>query len=269
MFGSGGMRAAGAAPGKRDLQSRLERVERLAGLTPLEGSGIVVTLRPSPLPAPRGVDPGKLQVHEADLNGVLNALRAAGAEALAVGGGDGAALQRVLAGTAARETAGGIQVNGVPLAPPFRIAAIGDPQALRAELLRVDGVVRRSGLEALQMIAIGEAGTVQVPAAQAEPEFRFAHLPGAAAGAWGSPVPAPTGSASTPTAAAPAPAAPAPAGSGPARAALYGGKGLTRYHRPGCRFGERIASRDRVTFASPAEARRAGRVACPICHPDR
>src|SRR4029077_16909402 len=64
------------------LRDRLARAELLGGLTPVEGLGVVVTLRNSPRPLPKGSDPSNLLIHDQDVNAVLNALRAAGAEAL-------------------------------------------------------------------------------------------------------------------------------------------------------------------------------------------
>lgn len=252
--------AAGARDKKADdLRARVEHAEQLAGLTPLEGPGLVVTLRNSPRSAPRGVDRSKLQVHDVDVNGVLSALRAAGAEALAVSGSNTQKPQRIVASSAAREGAGGLLINGELLRPPYQIHAIGDAEALRAELLRPDGVVRRAGLEMLQMVAISEPQSVSVPAVEAEPEFRFAHAPGAA------PKSAPRETKGTEpevrTVSADKPAS--------SSKSLFGGKGLSRYHRPGCRFGERIDAESRVTFKSAEDAQRAGRTPCPVCHPER
>ena len=242
-----------------DLRARVEHAEQLAGLTPLEGPGLVITLRNSPRPAPRGVDRRKLQLREVDLNGVLSALRTAGAEALAVSGANTQKPQRIVATSAAREGAGGILINGELLQPPYQIHAIGDAEALRGELLRPDGVVRRACLEMLQMIAISEPQTISVPAVEAEPEFRFAHAPGVA------PKPVAQENKTTEsdvrTVAEDKPAA--------SSKSLFGGKGLSRYHRPGCRFGERIDAASRVTFKSVEDAQRAGRTPCPVCHPER
>ena len=49
---------------------------------------------------------------------------------------------------------------------------------------------------------------------------------------------------------------------------LFGKRGLKKYHRAGCTFGERIKNEDRVYFATPAAAQAAGYDACKVCHPE-
>jgi hypothetical protein len=156
------------------FEDRLARAELLAGLTPVEGPGLIVRLRHSPRAAPKGVDPKTLRVQEQDFNAILNVLRAAGAEALAVGG-QGPALERVLAGSAAREHGVGLLVNAAFLAPPYQIQAIGERTRLRQELLRADGIVKKTGLDVLQMIEVQDADLLVLPAARAT-ELRFARL---------------------------------------------------------------------------------------------
>ncbi|HTE19804.1 MAG TPA: DUF881 domain-containing protein, partial [Armatimonadota bacterium] len=160
-----------------DLEARLARAERLAGLTSIQGPGLVVVLRHSPIRAPRGVDRRTLMIHDQDLNAVLNALRVAGAEALAVGGRDAAVPERVLVSTAARDDRNGVTVNGVSLQPPYRVTAVGDPRALRAELFRESGVVRKAGLDTLQMIDVQEAQDLVVPAARGGSDSAAASVP--------------------------------------------------------------------------------------------
>lgn len=49
---------------------------------------------------------------------------------------------------------------------------------------------------------------------------------------------------------------------------LFGKRGLKKYHRAGCTFGERIKAEDRVYFATPAAAQAAGYEPCKVCHPE-
>jgi hypothetical protein len=50
--------------------------------------------------------------------------------------------------------------------------------------------------------------------------------------------------------------------------ALFGKRGLKKYHRVGCQFGDRINPADRVVFASPEAAKAAGYEPCRVCRPD-
>lgn len=109
----------------------VEEVRRAAGLTPLEGPGLVVTVDdPDPsLTQDERVVP--FQVIDRDLQALTNALWAAGAEAIAVNG------ERLVATTAIRNGGDTITVNFRPIAPPYEVTAVGaDPdQLIRSEIV--------------------------------------------------------------------------------------------------------------------------------------
>ena len=67
-------------PAEQELTERLRRAELLAGLTEVSGVGLIVTLRHCPREL-KGVDPTTLEIHDQDVNAILNALRIGGAEA--------------------------------------------------------------------------------------------------------------------------------------------------------------------------------------------
>jgi uncharacterized protein YlxW (UPF0749 family) len=75
-------------------------------------------------------------VHEQDLQAVINALWAGGAEAMAVNG------QRILATTAIRCVGNTLLLHGGVYSPPYVIEAIGDDVALQAEMDRDTAVQR-------------------------------------------------------------------------------------------------------------------------------
>jgi uncharacterized protein YlxW (UPF0749 family) len=90
------------------------------GLTAVQGPGIVVVLNDSSaVPAGVDVDPNALVVHQSDLQAVVNALWAGGAEAMSIAG------QRVIATSAVRCVGNTLLLNGEVFSPPFRVAAIG------------------------------------------------------------------------------------------------------------------------------------------------
>ncbi len=66
-----------------------------------------------------GVDANQLVVHQSDLQAVVNALWAGGAEAMTIAG------QRVIATSAVRCVGNTLLLNGEVFSPPFRVAAIG------------------------------------------------------------------------------------------------------------------------------------------------
>ena len=274
------------------LQQRLERAELLAGLTPVEGPGLVITLRHCPRSV-KGIEREKLMIREQDLNAVLDALRAGGAEALGVEGRQPGSMQRVHLGSVAVDEGQSVRLNGALLEAPFRIVAIGNAATMRSELLREGGVVKQAGLEGLGMIVIEGAIRATLPAAPPRlPRFARATGEGAsdatpsAASEPSEPVkpePPKTEPAKTEPMKAEAPPAPPaqpavatttpPASATPTAVAMeakfFAGKDMkrysVRYHAAGCRFGERVPKQDRVTFASASEAAQAGREPCPVC----
>lgn len=116
-------------------QAKLTPLRAPAGLTAVHGPGIVVVLDDAPATAAgAGVDPNILVVHQSDLQATVNALWAGGAEAMTIAG------QRVIATSAVRCVGNTLLLNGEVYSPPFRIAAIGPYQAMRARLNASPGV---------------------------------------------------------------------------------------------------------------------------------
>ncbi|HXX60438.1 MAG TPA: DUF881 domain-containing protein [Candidatus Sulfotelmatobacter sp.] len=105
------------------LQSELQQLRLWAGLDPVYGDGVDVVIS-GPITA-------------AASNEILNELRIAGAEAMAVDG------VRVVPGTVVGGDPGGLSVENVALPTPFHLQAIGDPANLQAVLQRAGGVVSR------------------------------------------------------------------------------------------------------------------------------
>ncbi len=179
--------AGGAAPARTGKQNdpsleilaRLARAELLAGLTPVEGPGLTVSLRHSSRKPARGADRSNYLLHDRDVNFILNALRAAGAEALAISGAGSEGPQRVTSNSVVVETRAGFQVNGTEIKVPLQILAIGEAVRLRAELMRRDGAIKTAGLDVLQMVQLADMPVLRIPAARHLAEFRFARVPGA------------------------------------------------------------------------------------------
>jgi hypothetical protein len=62
-------------------------------------------------------------------------------------------------------------------------------------------------------------------------------------------------------------AAAAKPGDTPTSAGFFAKRGLKKFHRPGCQFGERVKTEERVYFARPADAVAAGLEPCKVCRP--
>ncbi len=125
--GSPGADAALAA-----ITNRGDVLAAEAGLTPLRGPGLVVTLNDAQRDAqgrfPRDASPDDLVVHQQDIQAVINALWSAGAEGIQVQD------QRIIATSAPRCVGNTLLLNGRTYSPPYVIAAIGDVGAMQAAL---------------------------------------------------------------------------------------------------------------------------------------
>ncbi len=148
------------------LKRELQQLKAMAGLAPVQGPGIKVTLRDSTETNRAGLTPEDyetLLVHDQDINGLLNELKAAGAEALAISGANGENKQRVVVTTTARCVGPNAVVNGTQLSAPYTIWAIGDPKELRAALEMPNGFIQVRGLDVLKMITIQETQEIDLP----------------------------------------------------------------------------------------------------------
>lgn len=110
-----------------DAPQKLQAYENVSAAVAMEGPGVVLEVTDSaPLPASPGVKEGTVnRVTDGDLQVVVNGLWAAGAESIAVNG------QRLSSTSAIRTAGSAVLVDFRPLSPPYRITALGDPEALR------------------------------------------------------------------------------------------------------------------------------------------
>jgi len=148
------------------LQEQLAALRASSGLSAVHGPGLKVTLRDSPerpLPNLTPEDLDSYKVHDQDINGLISELKAAGAEALAITGGDGTQLQRVVVTTTARCVGPHVMVNGIQMAPPYTVFAIGSPKDLRGALEMPEGFIQMRSLDVLKMITIEESEALALP----------------------------------------------------------------------------------------------------------
>lgn len=117
------------------LRRDLKAAGILAGVTPVKGPGIEVTLNDSNIALKPDQNPNLYVLHDEDVLKVLNELKAAGAEALAIND------QRMVATSEIRCIGPTILTNGNKrLAVPFVIKAVGDPDTLYNSLFMKGGV---------------------------------------------------------------------------------------------------------------------------------
>ena len=149
----------------------LSNARFLAGLTSIQGPGVVVRLNDSKRHISRKMPPGMASpniIHDTDINQVVNELKAAGAEAIAVND------QRLVATSPVRCAGPTIFVNNMPMAPPFVIKAIGSPKALTVGLSIPGGIGDQIGRLDHAMFSVKQTEALRLPAYSGGSEPRYA-----------------------------------------------------------------------------------------------
>lgn len=129
----------------------LRRIAAYAGAAPVEGQGIIVKVDGS--------------LDAIAVNDVINELRNAGAEAVAID------EVRITARSVAVQGARSIEIDGVPVGHSFTVRAIGSPDGLLAALQRPGGIVAQlkqfasASIDVEQRTAASDE-TLRVPATQ-------------------------------------------------------------------------------------------------------
>jgi uncharacterized protein YlxW (UPF0749 family) len=120
------------SPRVEAARAAVTALEPAAGLVAVVGPGISVSMSDAPRDTagnyPAGVDPDDLVVHQQDVQSVVNALWAGGAEAMMI------MDQRVLTTSAVRCIGNTLLLQGRTYSPPFVVTAIGDAAAMSSAL---------------------------------------------------------------------------------------------------------------------------------------
>ncbi len=144
------------------------------GSVPVSGRALVVQMDDAPTDVRRDdVNADMLVVHQQDIQSVMNALWAGGAEAM------GLMDQRVVSTTAVQCQGNVLRLHGRMYSPPFVITAVGDPDELRAAL-ESDPTVRNYVRDA-DDLGLGwhveSKDQVELPAYSGATELTWAHVP--------------------------------------------------------------------------------------------
>jgi uncharacterized protein YlxW (UPF0749 family) len=113
------------------LAKQLKDLSDQVGTTPVTGPGLTVTLKDAPREVVKDnpdVDADWLVIHQQDIQAVVNALWAGGADAISIQN------HRVISTTGIKCVGNSVVLHGVPYLPPYRITAIGDRRKLQRAL---------------------------------------------------------------------------------------------------------------------------------------
>ena len=115
------------------IQLKIQQLSPVAGFTSMVGPGLVITLNDAPqvdlsIPENERPDVNDLLIHQEDVQSVVNALWAGGAQGVSLMG------KRVIATSAVKCVGNTLLLHGKVYSPPFRIEAIGDVTKLTKSL---------------------------------------------------------------------------------------------------------------------------------------
>jgi uncharacterized protein YlxW (UPF0749 family) len=150
--------------------AELKGLQMVAGVTPLRGPGVEITLTDVTRPLRSYEDPNLFIVHYDQLELLVNELWAAGAEAVAING------VRLVAQTGFSCAGTTILVGNKKLAPPYVIRAIGDPRTLQAALTIPGGYIDSQILPFELGITIKQKNSLYLPPYKGSSVFNYAEV---------------------------------------------------------------------------------------------
>lgn len=145
------------ASSSRAAREQLQALSVLAGTVPVTGPGLVLVI----------ADEGR-SVRFDTLIDAVQELRDAGAEAVAIND------RRVGVSSSLAEDEGRIKLDGEPLAPPYRVTAIGQASTLEGGLKIPGGVLDTLGALRQVRAEVKRSAKLDVPALDRAPAFRVA-----------------------------------------------------------------------------------------------
>lgn len=168
--------SAGSDTSVAEQRRRADAYRAAAGFIPLRGPGLTVELDDAQRVdgnRPAGATNDDLVVHQGDVQAVVNALWAGGAEAMTIMG------VRVISTSAVICVGNVLLLHGRAYSPPFVVTAIGDPDELQSALAVSTGV--QLFRDAVAAYGLGYRETVEedvtVPAYDGANTFRHAQVP--------------------------------------------------------------------------------------------
>ncbi len=145
------------ADGSSNLNRLVDDLNRLrvqTGAAQVHGPGVLITVN--------------YALRAADVMALINEIRNAGAEAVAINN------QRITAHTTIEEVNGMLLIDDTPQAPPYRVAALGDKNTLMGALNRLGGLLRIwNEIEGVS-ISIEPSDDLTAPRVANPPTFHYA-----------------------------------------------------------------------------------------------
>lgn len=150
----------------KTLVNKLRRAEIMAGMTEVEGNGVIITVSDSTQTDVNG-DINNYLIHDTDLLTIINEVCGAGAEAVSLNN------ERIISTSEIRCVGPTVSVNNTKIGSPFTIKAIGDPVTLENALMMRGGVYDSLTAWGLK-IEINKATDIVIPAYAGIKNYEYA-----------------------------------------------------------------------------------------------
>jgi uncharacterized protein YlxW (UPF0749 family) len=164
-------RQAGRAEGLTVRNDQLQSLSSVAGLVPVRGPGLKVTLDDSRLDEAPSGNVNDLVIHSQNVQAVVNALWRAGAEAVSIN------HQRLIGTSAVLCVGNTLLLNGTVQSPPYVVSAIGAGK----DRFEADALVRRLHDDAKQFglrFSVAKEDSLDLPAFKGATTAKYARPTG-------------------------------------------------------------------------------------------
>lgn len=162
------LRSLRQSPASDTIVIEMETVKMGAGAVSVQGSGIIINVDDTRPAIPLGnKNPNLYRIKDEDILKILNELRAAGAEAIAINN------QRLIASSEFRAVGSFFSVNNKNIDTPLEIKAIGDPAALENSLLMKGGVIETLQFWGIR-VNVKQQDNIKIPGFKGTFHFNYA-----------------------------------------------------------------------------------------------
>jgi uncharacterized protein YlxW (UPF0749 family) len=159
------------------LAGQLKELSNQVGTTAVTGPGLTVTLKDAPSQVVKDnpdVDADWLVIHQQDIQAVVNALWAGGADAISIQN------HRVISTTGIKCVGNSVVLHGVPYLPPYKITAIGDRTKLQQALDNSQYIKNLQGYVVKYQLGydVKSESSIAMPAYEGTLDLQSATVPG-------------------------------------------------------------------------------------------
>lgn len=151
----------------KNLTEELNRFKAFAGMTKVSGTGIIITIDNPPQDIAVNLDKNIAYDYKLLLD-LINELNSAGAEAIAIN------EQRMVNSTEVRLAGNQVNVNTLPISPPFVIKVIGNSSTLDGAINQRFGIVQNIR-ETGYYIEVRQVENLEINAFTGNMKFRYAN----------------------------------------------------------------------------------------------